>query len=124
LTDRDGVKAQRVAVVNERFVRLFLDGRDPRGQRVAMDDIVAQAGNRVLPGGIPMSGAASGSRVEWNIVGVFRDVSNGEPSGEPKAPEMYVPFARSPWPQVMVAVRTTTRPEPLRSSLAAAVNSI
>ena len=124
LTDRDGMSAQRVAVVNERFVRLFLDGRDPMGQRVAMDDIVAQTGNRVLAGGIPMSGAASGSRVEWHIVGVFRDVSNVEQFGEPKAPEMYVPFAQSPWPQAMVAVRTTTRPELLRSSLAAAVNTV
>jgi putative ABC transport system permease protein len=94
------------------------------GQRVAMDDIVAQTGNRVLPGGIPMSGAASGSRVEWHIVGIFRDVSNVEQFGEPKAPEMYVPFAQSPWPQAMVAVRTTTRPELLRSSLAAAVNTV
>jgi putative ABC transport system permease protein len=124
LTDRDGMRAQRVAVVNERFVRLFLDGRDPMGQRVAMDDIVAQAGNRVLPGGIPMSGASSGSRVEWHIVGIFRDVSNAEQFGEPKAPEMYVPFAQSPWPQAMVAVRTTTRPELLRSSLAAAANTV
>jgi putative ABC transport system permease protein len=124
LTDRDGMRAQRVAVVNERFVRLFLDGRDPMGQRVAMDDIVAQTGNRVLPGGIPMSGAASGSRVEWHIVGVFRDVSNVEQFGEPKAPQMYVPFAQSPRPQATVAVRTTTRPELLRSSLAAAVNTV
>ena len=123
LTGRDGVSAQRVAVLNERFVRLFLDGRDPMGQRVAMDDIVAQTGNRVLAGGIP-SGLASGSRVELHIVGVFRDVSNVEQFGEPKAPEMYVPFARSPWPQAMVAVRTTTRPELLRSSLAAAVNTV
>ena len=120
LTDRDGVSAQRVAVVNERFVRLFLDGRDPMGQRVAMDDIVAQTGNGVLAG----TGLASGSRVEWHIVGVFRDVSNVEQFGEPKAPEMYVPFAQSPWPQAMVAVRTTTRPELLRSSLAAAVNTV
>ncbi len=123
LTDRDGVSAQRVAVVNERFVRLFLDGRDPMGQRVAMDDIVAQTGNGVLAGGNP-SGLASGSRVEWHIVGVFRDVSNVEQFGEAKAPEMYVPFAQSPWPQAMVAVRTTTRPELLRSSLAAAVNTV
>jgi len=123
LTDRDGSRAQRVAVVNERFVRLFLDGRDPMGQHVSMDDIVAQTGNRVLAGGIP-SGLASGSRVEWQIVGVFRDVSNVEQFGEPKAPEMYVPFAQSPWPQAMVAVRTTTRPELLRSSLAAAVNTV
>ena len=110
LTDRDGMSAQPVAVVNERFVRLFLNGRDPMGQRVAMEDILVPTG--------------SGSRVEWHIVGVFRDVSNVEQFGEPKAPEMYVPFAQSPWPQAMVAVRTTTRPELLRSSLAAAVNTV
>jgi putative ABC transport system permease protein len=115
LTHRDGVNAQRVAVVNERFARLFLDGRDPIGQRVAMNEIV----------GGSLSGLASDSRVEWHIVGVFRDVSNDEPFGEPKAPEMYVPFAQSPWPQAMLAVRTTTdRPELLRSSLAAAVNAV
>ena len=104
LTDRDGASAQRVAVVNERFVRLFLNGQDLVGQRVAIDE--------------------SGSRVEWHIVGVFRDVSNGEQFGEPKAPEMYVPFAQSPGPPAMLAVRTTTRPELLRSSLAAAVNTV
>ena len=124
LTEDGGVNAQSVAVVNERFARLFLDGRDPVGQRIAMDDIVAPTGNRVLAGGV-LTGLASDSRVEWHIVGVFRDVSNGEPFGEPKAPEMYVPFAQSPWPQAMLAVRTTTdRPEILRSSLAAAVNTV
>ena len=104
LNDRDGMSAQRVAVVNERFVRLFLNGQDPVGQRVAMDE--------------------SGSRVEWHIVGVFRDVSNVEQFGEPKAPQMYVPFAQSPRPQATVAVRTTTRPELLRSSLTAAVHAV
>ena len=101
------MSAQGVAVVNERFVRLFLserDGRDPVGQRVVMDE--------------------SGSRVEWHIVGVFRDVSNVEPFGEPKAPQIYIPFAQSPSPQGMVAVRTTTSPEHLQSSLAAAVRAV
>lgn len=110
LAEGDGVNAQRVAVVNERFARLFLDGRDPMGQRVAIEDLLAPTG--------------SGSGVEWQIVGVFRDVSNGEPFGEPKAPEMYIPFAQSPWAQAAFAVRTTSRPELLRSSLAAAVNTI
>jgi putative ABC transport system permease protein len=82
LNDRDGMSAQRVAVVNERFVRLFLNGQDPVGQRVAMDE--------------------SGSRVEWHIVGVFRDVSNVEQFGEPKAPQMYVPFAQLP----LVSIQT------------------
>src|SRR5262249_26655849 len=123
LNDRDGMSAQRVAVVNERFVRLFLDGRDPVGQRVAMDDIVPKVGNRALAGGSP-GGLASGSRVEWHIVGVFRDVSNVEQFGEPKAPQMYVPFAQRPSLQAMVAVRTTSRPELLQSSLAAAVHAV
>ena len=106
LNDRDGMSAQGVAVVNERFVRLFLltDGRDPVGQRVVMDE--------------------SGSRVEWHIVGVFRDVSNVEQFGEPKSPQIYIPFAQSPSPQGMVAVRTTTSPEHLQSSLAAAVRAV
>jgi putative ABC transport system permease protein len=123
LDDRDGMSAQRVAVVNERFVRLFLDGQDPVGQRVAMDDIVPNIENRVPAGGTP-SRVASGSRVEWHIVGVFRDVSNVEQFGEPKAAQMYVPFAQSPSLQAMVPVRTTTRPELLQSSLAAAVHAV
>jgi putative ABC transport system permease protein len=107
LNNRDGMSAQRVALVNERFVSLFLsggDGRDPVGQRIAMDE--------------------SGARVESHIVGVFRDVSNVEPFGEPKAPQIYLPFAQSPTAQAMVAVRTTTRPELLQSSLAAAVHAV
>ena len=123
LNDRDGMSAQGVAVVNERFVRLFLDGRDPVGQRVVMDDIVPNIGNRTLAGG-SLSGPAPDAGGEWHIVGVFRDVSNVEPFGEPKSPQIYLPFAQSPSPQGMVAVRTTTSPEHLQSSLAAAVRAV
>ena len=123
LNDRDGMSAQGVAVVNERFVRLFLDGRDPVGQRVVMDDIVPNIGNRTLAGG-SLSGPAPDAGGEWHIVGVFRDVSNVEPFGEPKSPQIYIPFAQSPSPQGMVAVRTTTSPEHLQSSLAAAVRAV
>jgi hypothetical protein len=60
-------------------VRLSLDGLDPVGQRVATDDSVANVGNRVSAGG-SASGVASAARVEWHVVGVFRDVSNVEQS--------------------------------------------
>jgi ABC-type antimicrobial peptide transport system permease subunit len=56
------MRAQRVAVVNERLVRLFLDGRDPMGQRVAMDDIVAQ--NR----GLRMALGAGHNQVRLQIL--------------------------------------------------------
>jgi putative ABC transport system permease protein len=123
LNDRDGMSAQGVAVVNERFVRLFLDGRDPVGQRVVMDDIVPNIGNRTLARG-SLSGPAPDAGGEWHIVGVFGDVSNVEQFGEPKSPQIYIPFAQSPSPQGMVAVRTTTSPEHLQSSLAAAVRAV
>jgi putative ABC transport system permease protein len=68
--------------------------------------------------------AVPGSPVEWRIVGVFHDVSNLEQFGDPGAPQIYLPFAQSPWPQAMVAVRAATSPGELRPSLAAAVQSV
>ena len=53
-----------------------------------------------------------------------RDVSNLERFGDPRAPQIYVPFAQSPWLQAMVAVRTATDPETLRQSLAAEVRAL
>ena len=37
-----------------------------------------------------------GPAVEWQIVGVYRDVRNGGPGGD-GFPEIDVPFAQSPW---------------------------
>ena len=118
LTADDGPSAQRVAVVNERFVKRFLEGRDPLGQRVAMAEFV--------PGtpGLGSGAAVPGPPTEWHIVGVFRDVSNVERFGDPEAPQIYVPFAQSPWPQVMAAVRAATNPAALQQSLAAAVQAV
>jgi putative ABC transport system permease protein len=118
LTADDGPSAQRVAVVDERFVKRFLEARDPLAQRVVMGQFVPGA-TRLGPGGV-----VPGSPVEWRIVGVFRDVSNLEPFGDPGAPQIYLPFAQSPWPQAMAAVRATTDPEALRQSLAAAVQAV
>jgi putative ABC transport system permease protein len=118
LTVHDRLGTERVAVVNERFVKRFLDGRDPLGQRVAM--------SQFAPGN-PRQGfgpGAPGSSVEWQIVGVFRDVSDLDQSGDPAAPQMCVPFSQSPWLQAMVAVRTAADPEALRKSLAAEVRAM
>lgn len=100
LTAQDGAGGQRVAVVNERFVKRFLDGRDPMNERVAMNQFVPRTANLSFGPGAP------GSAVEWHIVGVFRDISDLEPFGDPAAPQIYVPFAQSPWPQPMMAIRS------------------
>jgi len=57
-------------------------------------------------------------------VGVIHDVSNLEQLGDPGPPLIYLPFAQSPWPQAMVAVRAATNPGVLRPSLAAAVRAV
>ncbi|HEU0178016.1 MAG TPA: ABC transporter permease [Blastocatellia bacterium] len=118
LTADDGPGAQRVAVVNERFAKRILEGRDPLGQGVVMNPSVPGA-TTLGPGAV-----VPGSPVEWRIVGVFRDVSNLEQFGDPGTPQIYVPFAQSPLPQAMVAVRAAASPEALRPSLAAAVQAV
>jgi len=118
LTADDGPGSQRVAVVDERFVKRYLEGRDPLEQRVVMGQFVPGATRLGFGGAVP------GSPVEWRIVGVFRNVSNLEQIGDPGAPQIYLPFAQSPWPQAMAAVRAATSPEALRPSLAAAVQAV
>jgi putative ABC transport system permease protein len=118
LTADDGPSAQRVAVVNERFVKRFLEGRDPLGQHVMMEQFVPGS-PRLGPGS-----AVPGSPVQWRIVGVFHDVSNLEQFGDPGAPQIYLPFAQNPSPQAMVAVRAAASPGELRPSLAAAVQAV
>jgi putative ABC transport system permease protein len=50
-------------------------------------------------------------------------VQNGVRLGEPKYPQIYVPFAQSPWPQAIVSVRTAIDPEKMIKALAAAIHS-
>jgi putative ABC transport system permease protein len=109
--DRDGPDARRVAVVNERFVKLFLEGRSPVGQQVMMDGLIP--GRR-----------APGPPVAWEIVGVVGDITTVERFGDPQVPQLYVPFAQNPWPQAMAAVRAASDPEALRKGLAAAVHAV
>jgi putative ABC transport system permease protein len=111
LTASDGPSAQHVALVNERFVELFLEGRDPLSQRVMMDGLIP--GSR-----------APGPPVEWQIVGVVGNVTTVERFGDPKAPQIYVPFAQNPWPQATAAVRVATDPQALRPSVAAAIHAV
>jgi putative ABC transport system permease protein len=106
-TDRAG--APRVAIVNEAFVRENLRGIDPLRQRLYIQQIV--------PGVERL-----GSRVPWQVVGVYRGVKNGGPTGE--FPEIAVPFAQSPWPSATVVVRTTGEPRGVVNAIAAVLRSL
>jgi putative ABC transport system permease protein len=98
-------------MVNETFVHRFFHGANPLSHSLQ----IAQLRNGTLAVGPP---------VEWQIVGVFHDVQNNEQLGRPNHPEIYAPFAQSPWPQAVLAVRTTTPPKKIIKAVAAAVHSV
>jgi putative ABC transport system permease protein len=110
LTDDDRAGRSRVAVVNETFARRYLEGAEPLGTRLVVDQVVPGA-------------SRPGPAVEWEVVGVVRDVRNRGPRQDVVA-EVAVPFAQSPWAGATLAVRTSVAPEIVRPGLAAAVQSL
>jgi predicted permease len=108
-TPQDNASGVRVAVVNQEFVRRYLQGLDPLQQRVAIEEII--------PGSPQL-----GPEVIWQIVGVFRNVRNG--NFREDYPEIDVPFAQSLLPNVNIGVRTARDPGAMARSIAAAVHSV
>jgi putative ABC transport system permease protein len=106
--DRDG--ALPVAIVNETFVKRYLRGADPLTQRLVIE--------RLIPGATRL-----GPAVEWQIVGVHRDVRNDGPK-DGQFPGIHVPFAQSPWPGAQMAVRTAGEATSVQHSIAAALQSL
>jgi putative ABC transport system permease protein len=109
-TEQDTAGALRVAIVNETFARKYLSNVDPLTQRVVVDQLVWGAKNLGPP-------------VEWQIVGVYRDVHNDGIRGE-GFPEINVPFWQSPWPNASIEMRTNGDPAGMSGSVAAAVQSV
>jgi putative ABC transport system permease protein len=108
-TGDDSVGKPRVAVVNENFVRRYMKDMDPIGQRLLIDALIPGA-------------AQVGPPVEWEIVGVFRNIRYGLRNED--ASEIDVPFNQSPQPSMNVALRTAGDPAEVRKSAAAVVNSL
>ena len=109
-TEQDVAGSLPVAIVNETFVRNYLANVDPLTQRIIMDK--------------PIPGASQpGPPVEWQIVGVYRDVHNFgvRPGG---FPEINVPFAQSPWPDSYIVARTSGEPAGISSSIASVIQSM
>lgn len=111
LDGRDLAGAPRVAMVSESFVRKYLQGMDPLAQRVKIVEI------------LPDKNPPFGAPVEWQIVGVFRDVQfESHPTGN--LGEVDVPFDQSPWPRTVIGVRTSGEPSAIATSVAAAIRSV
>jgi putative ABC transport system permease protein len=105
--ERDTHGSERVAIVNEAFVKRHLAGTDPLRERLVVPDL-ARAG--------------SDAWVECRIVGVYADArSRGT---DPVAEEIVLPFWQAPWPAARVAIRTAGDPLAVRRDVEAIVRSL
>lgn len=96
----DGRGSPLVFVVNQAFVDSILKGRDPVGRQVVMD-----------------------SEYTFEVVGVVGDVLIGGLNAE-RFPAMYGSHAQIAYFDMGLAVRASTRPEPLAGALRAAIWSL
>jgi putative ABC transport system permease protein len=99
-----------VAIVNATFVKKYLSNVDPLRQRVVVGQLIP---------GAPRPGPP----IEWQIVGVSRDVHNNGVRRE-GFPEISVPFWQSPWPSGRIEVRTSGDPASMSDSISAVVQSV
>ena len=83
-----------VVIVNESTARRYWPGADPIGKHLAN----------------------SRDKVLRQVVGVVADVSLSG-LGAPKADEMYLPMAQSPWPTMTVLLRSDSDPRPLAAAV-------
>ena len=103
--EHDGAQSSPVCIVNEEFVRRHLNGREPIGTIVGVDNM-------------GMSGASK--RIPREIVGVSRQVA--EAAGEKeRAVEIYVPIAQNPWFSASIAVQTAGDPMSFLPAVKAAI---
>jgi putative ABC transport system permease protein len=98
----DDRTAPPVVMVNEAFVRRFLDGRAPLGQRLKL---------------------GWGGDAAKEVVGVVRDVRHTSLGALPE-PEVYVPHAQFPLNALTVFLRTSGEPMALLPSVRAEVRAL
>ncbi|MEJ2203901.1 MAG: ABC transporter permease [Gemmatimonadota bacterium] len=105
LEGSDGPDDPSVAVVNETFARVYLEGLDPVGERYTW-------------------GKPYGEGTRWfTIVGVVGDARRSGPDA-PVRPAVFQPLAQSPRADVEVLVRTTADPLSLALGVRAAINAV
>jgi putative ABC transport system permease protein len=109
-TIADNLASPRVAMINETLANRVFKDTDPIGQRIIAAQIAPESDS-------------IGAEVPMEIVGVYRDVHN-RGLGDELAPEIDLPFAQSPWPQSMIAIRTSSDPGAMSKTVAGVVQGI
>jgi putative ABC transport system permease protein len=105
LDDGDNASGPSSVMVNEAFVRRYLQGMDPLAQRLLLSTIIP---NKAL-----------GPPTKRQIVGVFHDIQNGR-VGDEVQPQMLMPFAQNPLFTNLI-IRTQIDPTLLEKSIRSAV---
>jgi predicted permease len=109
-TLQDTDDAVLVAMVNETFAKKYFSGVDPDTQRLLIARFTREA---VTP-----------QPVEWQVVGVYRDVRYNGTLRSEGLPEIALPFYQNPFIVGVFSVRTAGDPATMSSSIAAAVQSL
>ncbi|MGH9143779.1 MAG: ABC transporter permease [Vicinamibacterales bacterium] len=106
--EHDTVQGKPVCVVNEEFVRRYLEGREPIGKVVGVQNMAMSGNSETVP---------------REIVGVIRQVA--EQAGEKeRAIEIYVPIMQNPWFSASLSVQTAGEPLTYLPAVKAAIARI
>jgi putative ABC transport system permease protein len=104
-TGRDIATAPPVCIVNEEFVRRYLNGREPIGMKVSVQAMDPKGPTAIVR----------------EIVGVSRQVKVEGPGEKQNAVEIYVPITQNPWYSASLAVRTAGSPLSFLPAVKAAI---
>jgi putative ABC transport system permease protein len=104
-SEYDTAQAGAVCVVNEEFVRRYLNGREPIGLVVGVQNMAMSGASELVPRA---------------IVGVIRQVAE-QPGEKERAVEIYVPIAQNPWFSASLAVQTAGEPTTFLAAVKAAI---
>jgi putative ABC transport system permease protein len=100
--ERDNIGSPSVAIINETLARRYFDGEDPIGKRISMTYL--------------------GSRLTREIIGVAKDMNQGQPGRI--QPQIYVCYQQQPWLSASLIIRAGADPESAKKAAQQAIWSV
>jgi predicted permease len=115
-SDADGAQGAKVVLVNEAFARRFVPGYPDHSSPIGQRLVFRRDGTAQID-------AATKQPVWREIVGIVGDVRTGGLHTEPR-PELYVPYAQEPWPDVALVVRSSGDARSLAAAVRQQIESV